>query len=307
MKNWTFRQWNTILGWLIFVIAFFTYLSTIEPKLSFWDCGEYISSAVKLEVTHAPGAALFQIVGAVAAIFALGKGENYAIVINAMSALFSAFTILFLFWTITHFVRRLLNKDFEEITKHQEISILFAGVIGALCFTFSDTFWFSAVEGEVYSMASMFMALLVWLITKWENEYNAADNERWIILIFFIVGLSVGVHMMCMLSIPAICLVYYTRNYKFTWKNFIWANLITLGILIIVFKIIFPLIMTMFGKLEIFFVNGLGLPFHSGTIVAFILMVVICYLIIKCLSNGCIICCLYDDRLFMLDGDPYQG
>ncbi|KFF26627.1 glycosyltransferase, partial [Chryseobacterium piperi] len=281
MKNWTFRQWNTVLGWIIFVIAFFTYLSTIEPNFSFWDCGEYISSAVKLEVTHAPGAALFQIVGAVAAIFALGKGENYSIVINAMSALFSAFTILFLFWTITHFVRRLLNKDFEEVTKHQEISILFAGVIGALCFTFSDTFWFSAVEGEVYSMASMFIALLVWLITKWENEYTAADNERWIILIFFIVGLSVGVHMMCMLSIPAICLVYYARNYKFTWKSFIWANLITLGILIIVFKIIFPLIMTMFGKLEIFFVNGLGLPFHSGTIVAFLLMVAICYFIIK--------------------------
>jgi hypothetical protein len=281
MKNWTFKQWNTILGWVIFTIALFTYLSTIEHYLSFWDCGEYISSAVKLEVTHAPGAAFFQIMGAVAAIFAFGKEDNYAIVINAMSALFSAFTILFLFWTITHFVRRLLKKDFEEVTKHQEISILFAGVIGALCFTFSDTFWFSAVEGEVYSMASMFIALLVWLITKWENEHNAVDNERWIILIFFIIGLSVGVHMMCMLSIPAICLVYYARNYKFTWKNFIWANLITLGILIIVFKIIFPLIMTMFGKLEIFFVNGLGLPFHSGTIAAFILMIVICYLLIK--------------------------
>ncbi|MBL1220938.1 DUF2723 domain-containing protein [Chryseobacterium sp. L7] len=281
MKNWTFKQWNTVLGWVIFVIAFFTYLSTIEPNFSFWDCGEYISSAVKLEVTHAPGAALFQIVGAVAAIFALGKGENYSIVINAMSALFSALTILFLFWTITHFVRRLLNKDFDEITKHQEISILFAGAVGALCFTFSDTFWFSAVEGEVYSMASMFIALLVWLITKWENEYLAKDSERWIILIFFVLGLSVGVHMMGMLAVPAVCLVYYARNYKFTWKNFIWANAITLGILIIVFKIIFPLIMTMFGRLEIFFVNGLGLPFHSGTIVAFILMTVACFFIIK--------------------------
>lgn len=281
MKNWTFRQWNTILGWVVFVIAFFTYLSTIEPNFSFWDCGEYISSAVKLEVTHAPGAALFQIVGAVAAIFALGKGENYSIVINAMSALFSAFTILFLFWTITHLVRRLLNKDFEEVTKHQEISILFAGVIGALCFTFSDTFWFSAVEGEVYSMASMFIALLVWLITKWENEYTAPDNERWIILIFFILGLSVGVHMMCMLAIPAVCLIYYARNYTFTWKSFIWANAITLVVLAFVFKIIFPVIMTLFGKLEIFFVNGLGLPFHSGTIAAFILMVVICYFLIK--------------------------
>ena len=281
MKNWTFRQWNTVLGWVIFAIAFITYLSTIEPNFSFWDCGEYISSAVKLEVTHAPGAALFQIVGAVAGIFALGNGENYSLVINAMSALFSAFTILFLFWTITHFVRRLLNKDFDEVTRHQEIAILFAGVIGSLCFTFSDTFWFSAVEGEVYSMASMFIALLVWLITKWENEYLAADSDRWIVLIFFIVGLSVGVHMMCMLAIPAVCLVYYTRNYEFTWKNFLIANVVTLLILAIVFKFIFPLIMTMFGRLEIFMVNGLSLPFHSGTIVGFIVMVAISYFIIK--------------------------
>ncbi|MDR6457461.1 hypothetical protein J2786_000554 [Chryseobacterium vietnamense] len=281
MKNWSFKKWNTVLGWFLFAIALITYLSTIEHSLSFWDCGEYISSAVKLEVTHAPGAALFQIMGAVASIFALGNAENYSIVINAMSALFSAFTILFLFWTITHFLRRLLHKDVEQITKHQEISVLFAGVIGALCFTFSDTFWFSAVEGEVYAMASMFIALLVWLITKWENEYKSADNERWIILIFFIIGLSVGVHMMCMLAIPAICLIYYARNYTFSWKGFIVANLITLGILAFVFKIIFPLIMTMFGKLEIFFVNGLGLPFHSGTIVAFVVMAVISYLLIK--------------------------
>ena len=159
MKNWSFKKWNTVLGWGVFGIAFITYLSTIERKLSFWDTGEYISSAVKLEVTHAPGAALFQIVGAVAGMFAFGNEANYGLVINAMSALFSALTILFLFWTITHLVRRLLNKDFEEITKHQEISILFAGVIGALSFTFSDSFWFSAVEGEVYSMASLFIAL----------------------------------------------------------------------------------------------------------------------------------------------------
>ncbi|CAD7814723.1 hypothetical protein CHRY9390_02853 [Chryseobacterium aquaeductus] len=281
MKNWTFRQWNTLIGWVVFVIAFFTYLSTIEPNFSFWDCGEYISSAVKLEVTHAPGAALFQIVGAVAAMFAFGNGENYSVVINGMSALFSALTILFLFWTITHFVRRLLNKDFEEVTKHQEIAILFAGVIGSLCFTWSDTFWFSAVEGEVYSMASLFIAILVWLITKWENEYKESDNERWIILIFFIVGLSVGVHMMCMLAIPAVCLVYYARNYEFTWKNFLWANVITLVILAVVFKFIFPTIMSLFGKLEIFFVNGLNLPFHSGTIAGFIILVAICYFILK--------------------------
>ncbi|MBV2224702.1 MAG: DUF2723 domain-containing protein, partial [Cloacibacterium sp.] len=277
MKNWTFKKWNTILGWVVFAIAFFTYLSTIEPNFSFWDCGEYISSAVKLEVTHAPGAALFQLMGAVAAIFGFGDGSKYSIIINAMSALFSAFTILFLFWTITHFVRRLLNKDFEDVTVSDEIAILFAGVIGALAFTFSDTFWFSAVEGEVYSMSSMFIALLVWLITKWENEYHDSDNERWLILIFFITGLSVGVHMMVMLAVPAVCLVYYARNYEFTWKSFIIANLVTLFILAVVFKGIFPIIMSLFGKSEIFFVNGLGLPFHSGTIAAFIILFALMY------------------------------
>lgn len=281
MTNWTFKQWNTALGWAVFAIALITYFLTMEPNLSFWDTGEYISSAVKLEVTHAPGAALFQLLGAVAGIFAFGNGANYGLVINGLSALCSAFTILFLFWTITHLVRRLLNKDFSEITRHEEISILFAGVIGALAFTFSDTFWFSAVEGEVYSMASMFIALIVWLITKWENEYHDSDNERWIILIFFIVGLSVGVHMMCMLAVPAVCFIYYARNYKFTWKNFLIANVVTLFILAVVFKGIFPIIMTLFGKLEIFFVNGIGLPFHSGTIAAFLLMIALCYFAIK--------------------------
>lgn len=281
MKNWTFKRWNTVLGWGVFAIAFITYLSTIEPNFSFWDCGEYISSAVKLEVTHAPGAALFQLVGAVAAMFAFGNGENYSIVINGMSALFSALTILFLFWTITHLVRRLLKKEFEEVTLNQEISILFSGVIGALAFTFSDTFWFSAVEGEVYSMTSMFIALIVWLITKWENEYHAIDNERWIILIFFVIGLSVGVHMMCMLAIPAVCFIYYARNYEFSWKSFLLANFFTLLILAIVFKGIFPFIMTFFGKLEILAVNQLNMPFHSGTIIAFIILVAICIFIIR--------------------------
>lgn len=281
MKSWTFKKWNTILGWVVFAIAFFTYLSTIEPNFSFWDCGEYISSAVKLEVTHAPGAALFQLIGAVAAIFGFGDPTKYSLIINAMSALFSALTILFLFWTITHLVRRLLDKDFEEVTLTEEIAILFAGVIGALSFTFSDTFWFSAVEGEVYSMASMFIALLVWLITKWENEYHEKDNERWLILIFFITGLSVGVHMMVMLAIPAVCLIYYARNYDFTWKSFLIGNGVTLAILIVVFKLIFPIIMSLFGKSEIFFVNGIGLPFHSGTIVAFIILFLIMYFALK--------------------------
>jgi len=281
MKNWTFKRWNDILGWVIFVIAAVTFLSTIEPNLSFWDCGEYISSAVKLQVTHAPGAALFQLVGAVAAMFAFGDGSLYSGVINSTSALYSAFTILFLFWTITHLVRRILVKEGEELTSSEKIGVLFSGVIGALAFNFSDTFWFSAVEGEVYAMASMFIALIVWLICKWEEEFNSPARQRWIILIFFVTGLSLGVHMMCMLAIPAVCLIFYARTYKFTWKSFIIANIVTLLILGLVFKGIFPFIMTVFAKCEIFFVNGLGLPFNSGTIFAVILLVILAYLLLK--------------------------
>ncbi len=281
MKNWTFKTWNTALGWGVFGIALLTYFSTMERKLSFWDTGEYISSAVKLEVTHAPGAALFQLVGAVFAMLALGDGSNYALVINGMSALFSALTILFLFWTITHLIRRILLKQDGDLSKNEKIAVLFAGLVGALAFTFSDTFWFSAVEGEVYSMAILFIALMLWLITKWEADFHEKGSERWLILIAFTLGLSVGVHMMSMLVIPAVCLIYYARNYAFTWKSFLYANLITLGVLIFVFKLIFPVVMSFFGKVEIFAVNGIGLPFHSGTLIAFILLVSAAYFLIK--------------------------
>lgn len=273
------------MGWVVFAVAFLTYAFTTEPNFSFWDTGEYIASAVKLEVTHAPGAALFQIIGAVAGIFAFGNGQHYALVINLMSALFSAFTILFLFWTITHFVRKMLEKSETVQDGRYNLLILFSGLIGALCFTFSDTFWYSAVEGEVYSMASLFIALIVWLITKWEDGHGTFGNERWIILIAFVIGLSVGVHMMCMLAVPAVCLVYYARNYEFTWKSFLWANVITLAILAFIFKLIFPAIMGLFGKIEIFAVNGIGLPFHSGTVLAFLLLVVLCYYIIRLASR----------------------
>lgn len=281
MDNQTFKKWNTITGWVVFGISLLTYLSTIEPNFSFWDCGEYISSAVKLEVTHAPGAALFQLVGAVMGIFALGNGEYYSLVINATSALFSAFTILFLFWTITHLVRNIFIKSNGEATESSDIAVLFAGVIGALSFTFSDTFWFSAVEGEVYAMASMFIALLLWLIVKWEREFDTPHHQRWLILISFIIGLSVGVHMMCMLAIPAICLIFYAKKYEFSWRSFLIANGVTLLILALVFKFIFPLIMSLFGKTEIFAVNGLGLPFNSGTAIAFIILVMLCLIGLK--------------------------
>ncbi|WP_407485418.1 protein O-mannosyl-transferase family [Elizabethkingia miricola] len=281
MKNWTFRRWNNSLGWLIFGIALIIYFSTMERKLSFWDCGEYIASAIKLQVTHAPGAALFQLIGATLSAFAFGNGQNYAIIINGMSALCSAFTILFLFWTVTHFAKNLFQTTQKELNVNQTFAVLFSGIVGALAFTFSDTFWFSAVEGEVYAMASMFIALILWLICKWEEAFDQKDNQRWIILIFFITGLSLGVHMMCMLAVPAVCLIYYTKKYKFTWKGFLLANLITLVVLAMVFKVIFPTLMTIFSRSEITFVNGFGLPFHSGTIFSFLALVAASYYILK--------------------------
>jgi len=285
MKDWTFKKWNTLGGWLCFVVAAVTYLSTIEPNLSFWDCGEYIASAIKLQVTHAPGAVFFQLIGAVVGMFAFGSAEYYSIAINAMSALCSAFAILFLFWTITHLAIIILNEKKENIRGNKAIGVFFSGIIGALCFTFSDTFWFSAVEGEVYAMASMFIALLLWLICKWESESSEKHSDRWIILIFFVTGMSVGVHMMCMLAIPAVCFIYYSKRYKFTWKSFVIANILTLIILAIVFKGIFPFVMIMFAKLEIIFVNGFGFAFNSGTIFAFIILVGLSYLAIKYAKN----------------------
>ncbi|AQX06387.1 glycosyltransferase [Elizabethkingia meningoseptica] len=281
MKNWTFKKWNNVLGWLIFGGALITYLSTMEHKLSFWDCGEYIASAVKLQVTHAPGAALFQLIGAVSSILAFGKGQNYALVINGMSAVCSAFTILFLFWTITHFAKSFFRNTDKELNPNQRFGVLFSGITGALVFTFSDTFWFSAVEGEVYAMATMFIALILWLICKWEEDFEAKDSQRWIILIFFITGLSLGVHMMCMLSVPAVCLIYYTKKYKFTLKSFLIANLLTLVVLALVFKVVFPTLMTLFSKSEITFVNGFGLPFNSGTIFSFVSLIAFSYFALK--------------------------
>ncbi|EKB57831.1 glycosyltransferase family 117 protein [Bergeyella zoohelcum] len=278
MKNLEYKKWNNIIGWAIFLIAFTVYGLTAESKFSFWDTGEYIASAVKLEVTHAPGAALFQLAGAVAGLFAFGNPENYGLVINLMSAFFSALTVLLLFWTVT-------NLSSQYIFKNQEnknpLPVFLAGIIGALGFAFTDTFWYSAVEGEVYSMASLFIALMLWLITKWDIVADENGNERWLVLIFFLLGLSVGVHMMCMLAVPAVCLIYYARKYSFTWKSFAIANIATLFVLAFVFKIIFPLVMTVFGKTEIFFVNGIGLPFHSGTIIAFIVLFGLCFWLIR--------------------------
>lgn len=269
--NFNYKKWNNFLGWMSFVIALFVYLLTIEPNFSFWDCGEYISSAVKLEVTHSPGAAFFQLIGAIFSIFAFGNGMNYGKVINATSALYSAFTILFLFWSISHLILGALKKSVhQKLNTFVKINVLGGALIGSLTFIFTHTFWFSAVEGEVYAMASCFIAMLFWMICRFENAQTEQDEYRWIFLISLILGISVGVHMMVLLVTPALCFIYYNKKYKFTWKSFLISNGITLLIFGIIFKGIFPFVMKVFGETEIYFVNKLRLPFHYGSIFSFL-------------------------------------
>ena len=284
-----FKDWNNYLGWFMFLVATIVYLSTMERSLSLWDCGEYIVSSAKLGVTHAPGAAFFQLCGAVWSILAFGEGSNYAIIINASSAIYSAITVMLLFWTVTFFVRKLFNGSADNtksvhdiaLTKSQQIITIGAGLVGASAFMFSDTFWFSAVEGEVYAMASLFTALIIWLGVKWDSDADTPRGNRWLVLISLVIGLSIGVHLMAILAIPVVCYFYYARKNQFTFKNFIIANVITLGVLIFTFKLIFPWVMTLYGKIEIFAVNSLGLPFHSGTFIATLLIFVVFYLLIK--------------------------
>lgn len=281
MKNWGFNFWTRLLGGLVFLISFSTYFSTLEPNLSFWDTGEYIASAVKLQVTHAPGAAFFQIVGAALGIFSFGDVTKYSFLINTMSGMFSALAIWLMYGTLLRLGTRMLASGQKSVSDRRSWLAMAGAVVGSLCFAFSDSFWFSAVEGEVYSMASLFIAALLRLIMEWDFRSHEEGNERWLILIFFLVGLSVGVHMMVMLAIPAVCLLYYARKYTFSWRGFAVANGVTLGILLFVFKIIFPVVMTLFGRLEILLVNTFGLPFHSGTLLAFVLLVGACVYLLR--------------------------
>ncbi|MCK5825207.1 MAG: DUF2723 domain-containing protein [Ichthyobacteriaceae bacterium] len=268
-----FKKWNNITGWVIFAIASFTYLATIEPTASFWDCGEYISTAVKLEVGHPPGAPLFQMLGAVISIFAFGDVMQMAKMVNMMSALSSSFAILFLFWSITHLVRKAAMKE-GELTKANTIAILGSGVVGALGFTFTDTFWFSAAEGEVYAMAMLFIAMVFWMGLKWEDEAEDSRSSRWIVLISYIYGLAIGVHLMVILTIPAIGFIIFFKKYKnVDFKSFVIANVVIVAVLGFVFKIVFPLTMMYLGKVELFFVNTMELPFHGGTIIGGIILV----------------------------------
>ncbi len=265
-----FKKLNNRIGWLIFLIAAFVYLSTIEPTASWWDPGEYISTAYKLQVGHPPGAPLFQMMGRIFSLFAFGNTAHVAMMINIMSALASAFTILFLFWTITLLAKKIYVKNpGDEMTKGQLWAVLGAGIVGSLAYTFTDSFWFSAVEAEVYATSSFFTALTFWAILRWEEVADERSGFRWILLIAYLTGLAIGVHMLNLLTIPAIVYVYYFKRYKFSWKGFIYAGIVALGILAIVMYIIIPQVVNLAGQFELFCVNTLGLPFNVGTVVYF--------------------------------------
>ena len=276
MANFNFKQWNLILGWVAFGIAFLTYALTVEPTVGFWDTGEYILTSSKLEVGHPPGAPLFQMLGAFFSIFA-SEPAQIGLVLNMMSAAASAFTILFMFWTIVLLLQNIAGKE-TELNSNKKAAILGAAFVGSLSFAFTDSFWFNAVETEVYAMATLIMAIMFYLGLRWEADMNTPRGNRWLILISFIVGLSFGVHFMGLLTIPAIGLLYYFKNYKtITKKNFILANIVVIAILLFVFKLLAPNILRYFSALEIFFVNSVGLPFNSGTIIALILLVLLVY------------------------------
>ena len=274
MKN--FKQLNNIVGWLTFLVAAITYLLTIEPTASFWDCGEFITTSYKLEVGHPPGAPFFMIVGKFFTILG-GSAKNAAVMVNSMSALASAFTILFLFWTITHLAKRLIKPE-GEYTMGQTIAILGSGVVGALAYTFSDSFWFSAVEGEVYASSSLFTAAVFWAILKWEDSADEPYANRWIILIAYLMGLSIGVHLLNLLAIPAIVFVYYFRKYTVTRNGILLSLLVSFVLLGVIMYGIIPGVVTVATWFELLFVNGLGLPFNTGAVIyAFLLVGAIVY------------------------------
>lgn len=261
----SFRNINNIFGWLAFGISAIVYLLTIEPTASFWDCGEFISSGFKLEVGHPPGSPIFMILIRFFTMFAPSK-ELIPVFANAMSALASAFTIMFLFWTITHLSRKVVNNSNESYSISQLILIIATGLIGSLAYTFSDTFWFSAVEGEVYASSSLFTALVFWAILKWENVADKPYANRWIILIAYLMGLSIGVHLLNLLAIPAIVLVYYFKKYEVTKWGIIKALL--MGVLLLFASLAFVIkgYVVVASKFELIFVNGFGLPYNSGVL-----------------------------------------
>jgi len=265
-----YKLFNNVFGWVSFAVAAVVYLMTIEPTASFWDCGEFITTAFKFEVGHPPGAPIFMIFGRMFTLF--GGPENAAKMVNVMSALASAFTILFLFWTITHLARKVLAQD-GTLTQGQSIAVIASGLVGALAYTFSDTFWFSAVEGEVYASSSLLTALVFWAILKWEDVADEPYANRWLIFIAYIIGLSIGVHLLNLLAIPAIVFVYYFRKYEVTRKGIVWALVSAVVLLGVIMYGIIPGIVTVASWFELMFVNSFGLPFHSGVFFYVVLLI----------------------------------
>jgi hypothetical protein len=277
MITFNYKKWNTILGWAVFAIALIVYSLTVEPTLSFWDAGEYIATSAKLEVGHPPGAPLFQMIGAFFAMFAFGDTSKIALMVNMVSVVSSAFTILFMFWSMTIILKDLVAK-FSELNNNNAIVILGSAVVGSLTFTFTDSFWFNAVEAEVYAMATLFIAILLWLGLRWGQEMHTPRGNKWLLVISLVVGLSFGVHFMAILAIPTIGFIYFFKNYeKITVKNFIIANVVIIAILLFIFKLLLPYTMALFGKTEIWIVNSLGLPFNSGTIFMTLLIIAFFY------------------------------
>ena len=268
-----FKLVDNILGWLSFLIAAIVYCSTIEPTASFWDCPEFITTGYKLEIGHPPGAPFFMLTANLFSQFT-SDPTQVARMVNMMSALLSATCILFLFWSITHLTRKLLISDWNELTLPKTIAIEASGLVGALIYTFSDTFWFSAVEGEVYAYSSAFTAVVFWLILKWEDHADEPHSDRWLILIMYMTGLSIGVHLLNLLCVPAIVLVYYYR--RFPDAN-LKGSLIALGISILILAGVLygvvPGIITVGGWFELFFVNSLGMPFNTGEIIYIFLLI----------------------------------
>ncbi len=276
MTQNSFKKWNTILGWIAFLIAFITYSLTVEPTVSYWDAGEYILTSSKLQVGHPPGAPFFQMLGAFFSIFAM-ESSQIGLMLNMMSAAASAFTILFMFWSISMLLQKVVVKK-DTMSLSQGQAILGAALVGSVAFTFTDSFWFNAVETEVYAMATMIMAIMFYLGLRWEQDMHKPRANKWLVLISFIVGLSFGVHFMGLLTIPAIGLIYFFKNYKtITVKNFILVNVVVVAILLFIFKLLAPNILRFFSALEIFFVNSIGLPFNSGSIIAALLLVAAIY------------------------------
>lgn len=274
MTDFNFSKWNKILAWFTFAITLVTYIMTAEPTLSFWDAGEYIATSSKLQVGHPPGAPLYQMLGAVFSIIA-PEPSQIAFMINVMSGISAAFAVLFMFWSVVLLFKK-IYPDLENDSLDRQIMVLMASFIGSLSLTFSDSFWFNAVEAEVYAMASCIMSIMFYVGLLWERDMHKPRGNRWLILISFIVGLSFGVHFMGLLTIPAIGYMYYFKNTKqITIKNFVISSLLIIGALMFIFKFLLPYTLTFFAKSEIFFINSVGLPFHSGTIIACLVLIVL--------------------------------